>query len=91
MLQQRLFAFCPDSGDAVQSRHQRIVAPFDPVRSDNKTVRFVAQTLNIMQQRIVKFQIQRRPVGKMQRFLAGVSVNAFGHPDGGNVRNVQLF
>src|SRR6185295_11013658 len=74
MLQQRTFARGSDAGDLVEYRFTDGVAALDAMRTDGEAMRLIAQTLKVMQHRIVRLQLKGRAVRHMEPFAPCVPV-----------------
>ena len=78
MVQQRLFAARADPRDFVERRAADRHRPLGAVRADRETVRLVAQPLQEIEDRIARFERERRPAGLKEPLAPGIAVGTLG-------------
>src|SRR5690554_3998413 len=77
-MQERLLARGSDAWNVIQDTFQPRLAATCPVSSDRKAVRFVTQTLNVVQQRISRLQQDGRPIRQEDALSACVALRPLG-------------
>ena len=77
-MQERLLARGSDAWNVIQDTLQPRLAATCPVSSDRKAVRFVTQTLNVVQQRISRLQQDGRPIRQEDALSACVALRPLG-------------
>ena len=61
-----------------------------PVAADGKTVGFVTQALDVIQNRVARFEHEAGLVRHVKMLASGIPVRPLGHSDHGNVINSEV-
>ena len=80
MQQQRPFALGADARDFIQRVAPHILGPALAMGTDGEAVAFIAQTLDEIENRITRFQQDRRLAGQVDTLASGIAFGALGHP-----------
>ena len=89
-MQQRLFAFCADAGDLVETREPDSFRAPRAMRANGEAMRFIAQALQVIKGGIIMLN----PKGSLppkEMLAPGVAVGTFGDADNGNIVNAEFF
>ncbi len=90
MRQQGAFAAGADTFDIIQWCRRHRLCTFGAVGAYGKSVRFVPQTLDEIQNRIVHPKGEWARSGAVEFFFAGIAINAFCNTDKGHIENAKL-
>lgn len=78
-----------DAGYAVKRGIANCPGALIPMKPDGKTVGFVAEALEIVQERILLFELEGRPAGKKELFASRVSILSLGDSDDRQVFDIE--
>src|SRR5499433_4307785 len=78
MVEQRALASGADARDFLQPRLADVAPASDAVGTDREAMRLVAQSLDEIEHRIARLELERFPPGQEEGLHPGVPIRAFG-------------
>ena len=91
MMQQSLLAASADALDFIERGAPQGFRPFGAVRGDSKPMRFVAQTLQEIEDRVALIERERRSPRHKEVLPPGIALRPLRDPDDCDLGNAELF
>src|SRR6516225_9351835 len=89
VMEQRALACRPDARDFLQAGFAYVALATLAMGADGETVRFVAQSLNKVEHRIPRLELEMFPSGNEKSLEAGIALGTFGNREQGNIRYAE--
>src|SRR5215468_3002246 len=90
MQQQRALAAGADARNLVEGRLRDLLRPLGAVGADGEAVRLVAQSLQEIENGVLRFQAERLAPRQEEALAAGVAVRPLGDADNGDVGHAKF-
>ncbi len=91
MVQQRLLAASADSVDFIERGAPQGLRPLCAMGGNRKPMRFVAQPLEKIENRIARVERERRSPRHKEVFPPGIAVRPLGDPDDCDIGDAEFF